>query len=129
MLKFTFFKERLIKKFQKAKSDYQIRRKNIVKHPKDNKKIPRYSLNCINFYFKRKTKIKLKQRMLTTCPTALKMLLVKTSLNKHELERDEDENSSSVLVDQHYHASSSTVAFNVDFVKYYHGKFGLWLEN
>jgi hypothetical protein len=59
--------------------------------------------------------------MLTTCPSALKMLLTKTSLNNYEIEKDEGEHYKSLLGDQQSHTSCSTVAFNIDFVKYYYG--------
>jgi len=60
--------------------------------------------------------------MLTTCPSALKMLLAKTSLSNYEVERDDDENYNNIQVGQQPQTSSSTVAFNTDFVKYYYGK-------
>jgi hypothetical protein len=60
--------------------------------------------------------------MLTTCPSALKMLLTKTNLNNYEVEKDDVENHIGILGDQHSHTSSSSIAFNTDFVKYFYGK-------
>ena len=55
--------------------------------------------------------------MITTCPSALKMLLAKSSLNTYD-----DLNANGVQVNQQTYSSSSTVAFTSDFVKYYFGK-------
>ena len=50
--------------------------------------------------------------MLTTCPSSLKRLIAKNSLN--------NDVSNDLIVDQQSH-STSTITFTPDFVKYYFG--------